>query len=247
MLEWRVIQLVYIFDNIPITTTFPQVISRLRIAVENELPIEENDDEVYALILRLYTEAKEIAKPKVIYREAYVEGVEDADVDIDGFHFRSKVLAMNLKAVHRVFAYVATCGTEVDEWSHLEKDYIISVWLDMLKRIFLHDATNFLWKHIMDAYQIEKLSVCNPGSGNVQNWPIEQQTILFDLIGDVQDKIGVTLSKTSYLMSPTKSSSGLFFPSDTQFVNCALCNRDHCSGRRAEFDEELYKKAFSAI
>ena len=220
-------------DNIPMTTTFEQAVERLR--------IEEAED--IEIISKLFKTAKEIAKPKVLYLEAYVEEISGRNVIINGCKFESDVLAANLKDIHRVFAYVCTCGTEVDDWSHSEKDYVVSLWLDMIKEMFLHDAIIFLNEHIKNAYGFKKISAVNPGSGNADNWHISQQTKLFAMIGDVKGEIGVTLTD-SFLMTPVKSTSGLFFPSETEFVNCALCGREKCPGRRAEFNQELYAKIF---
>ena len=220
-------------DNIPITVTLEQALKRLR--------IEEPED--IDLISGLFETAKNIARPKVLCREAYVEEISGRNVRINGVDFESDVLAMNLKNIHRVFAYVCTCGTEVDDWSHNEKDYIVSLWLDMIKEMFLFDANMFLREHLKNALRLEKFSSVNPGSGDEENWHISQQVQLFDLIGGVKEEIGVTLTD-SYLMTPIKSTSGLLFPTETEFVNCALCRRENCVGRRVEFDGALYARTF---
>jgi len=220
-------------DKIPIVTTLEHVLKRLA--------VEETED--IAIITDLFEQAKVIARPKVLYREVFVEEINGSNVCIDGCTFTSDVLAMNLKNVHRVFAYVCTCGTEVDAWSHMEKDYVISLWLDMIKEMFLYEASVFLQDHIKNAFQITKLSSINPGSGDLENWPISQQAPLFSMIGDVKGEIGVTL-KESFLMIPVKSTSGLLFPSENEFVNCALCRREKCPGRRVEFDQMLYNQTF---
>jgi len=221
-------------DSIPVTVTFEQALKRLKI----------EDGEDIALISGLFETAKSIAKPKVLYREAYVDEISGRNVRINGCDFESGVLAANLKNIHRVFAYVCTCGTEVDDWSHNEKDYVVSLWLDMIKEMFLFDANNFLREHLKNSYQFERMSSVNPGSGNADNWHISQQKPLFAMIGDVKCEIGVTLTE-SFLMIPTKSTSGLLYPSETDFVNCALCGRENCVGRRAEFDRELYDRTFN--
>ena len=220
--------------QIPVTTTLDQVIERLR--------LEEAEDIETAS--GLFERAKGIARPKALYREAYVEEISGDIVVIDGRRFESKVLAMALRGIHRVFAYVATCGVEVDEWSRSEGDYIVSIWLDMIKQMFLRDANAFLREHLHSVFGLEKLSSVNPGSGNAENWPIAQQVTLFDLIGDVGGEIGVTLTQ-SFLMTPVKSNSGLLFPTEIEFVNCALCGRENCPGRRAPFDAALYAQAFA--
>jgi len=222
-------------DNIPVTVTLEQALERLK--------IEETED--IELISGLFETAKQIARPKVLYRESYVDEISGKNVRINGVDFESDVLAANLKNIHRVFAYVCTCGTEVDDWSHNEKDYVVSLWLDMIKQMFLMDAITFLREHLKTALQSEKFSAVNPGSGNAENWPISQQRPLFDMIGDVKTEIGVTLTD-SFLMVPTKSTSGLLYQSETEFVNCALCGRENCVGRRAEFDAELYAQTFKS-
>jgi len=220
-------------DSIPIRATVEAAIKKMK--------IEEPED--IELVSALFEEAKAIAKPKVLYREAYVEEISGSRVVIDGTEFESEVVAKNLEGVHRVFAYVCTCGTEVDDWSHKESDYVVSLWLDMIKEMFLHDAGTYFVDYLKKALQAETLSSVNPGSGDVENWPIAQQVQLFSMIGDVRGQIGVTLSD-SFLMTPIKSTSGLYYQSNTQFVNCALCRREKCVGRRAAFDEALYAATF---
>ena len=220
-------------DDIPVKSSFEQVLAKLK--------IEDEDD--IALVRGLFDTAKKIARPKALYREAYVEEVSGNRVRINGIDFESTVLAANLKDVHRVFAYVTTCGTEVDEWSHNEKDYVVSLWLDMIKEMFVREAIAHLKEHIKNSFKFEKISAINPGSGNKETWPISQQLPLFTLVGSVKEEIGVTLTD-SFLMLPIKSTSGLLYPSKTEFSNCALCGRKNCSGRRAEFDGKLYAEIF---
>lgn len=222
-------------DNIPVTVTFEAALARLK--------IEEDED--IELISGLFETAKKTARPKALYREAFVEEISGRNVKIDGHVFESEVLAAALKDIHRVFAYVCTCGTEVDDWSKGEKDYVVSLWLDMIKEMFLGEAAVFLHEYLKDSFRFEKLASVNPGSGNVDNWHISQQKELFSLIGDVKSGIGVTLTD-SFLMLPTKSTSGLYFPSETGYANCALCTRKNCVGRRAEFDKALYDSIFPA-
>jgi len=225
--------MIHKLDKIPVTVTLEAVLKKLTLT----------EDEDIKLVTGLFEKAKHIANPKVLYREVFVEEITGPDVRIDGVEFQSDVLAMNLRNIHRVFAYVCTCGTEVDDWSHNETDYVVSLWLDIIKEMFLHDALTYFREHIKTAFQIQKISAINPGSGNKENWPITQQKQLFSLIGDVKGEIGVTLTESS-LMVPVKSSSGLFFPSEKEYVNCALCNRERCPGRRVEFDRELYDSVF---
>ena len=221
-------------DEIPVKTTLEHVIKTLL--------LEEPED--IDIISKLFKEAKETAKPKVLYREAYVESINGPLVQINGTVFESTVLAKSLNSISRVFAYVCTCGTEVDDWSRKESDYVVSLWLDIIKEMFLGEASLYFREHIQKTFQLEKLSSINPGSGNLENWPISQQAPLFKMIGSVKDEIGVILTD-SYLMVPIKSTSGLLFSSEAGFDNCALCTRENCPNRRAEFDAKLYERTFT--
>jgi hypothetical protein len=82
----------------------------------------------------------------------------------------------------------------------------------------------------------------NPGSGEASVWPLEEQRLLFTLLGGTQSvnqEIGVQLTP-SYLMVPEMSVSGILFPSETNYTNCQLCQRPDCPGRRAHFDAHLW-------
>ena len=83
------------------------------------------------------------------------------------------------------------------------------------------------------------MSFMNPGS--LADWPIEEQKPLFRLIGDVEVAIGVKLTK-NYLMIPTKSVSGIYFPTEITFYSCQLCPRKACDGRNAPYDERKAKE-----
>jgi len=42
------------------------------------------------------------------------------------------------------------------------------------------------------------------------------------------------------LMVPAKSTTGLFFETESGFVNCQLCPRQTCLNRRAGYKPDLY-------
>ena len=117
----------FIMDGFQIQIPLDELTKRLCLA----------DEEDVELMRKKLAEALAIACPKALYRICKVNGIEDDTVQIEGKEFHSKVLAARLKDVHHVFAYVVTCGTEVDEWSRKEKDYIVNLWLDILKEMIL--------------------------------------------------------------------------------------------------------------
>ena len=203
---------------------FEQVIAQLKLT-ENE-DIEE--------LRLLWNQTIELAVPKAMYRICGVNEIKDDLVNVEGTVFKSQVLAGNLTDIHRIFAYVITCGQEVEEWSRAESDFLVAMWLDVIKQIILNDATAQFMAHIKKLLGTEKISAMNPGSGEADVWPIAQQRELFELIGDVEAHIGVRLAE-SYLMFPTKTVSGVLYPSEVDFITCSLCKREHCVGRRAPY------------
>ncbi len=189
----------------------------------------------------LLEQVRGAARPKAIYDVCFVRERGDERVTVNDVVFTSRVLSLNLESVYRVFPYVATCGVELDRVMLPESSLLYTFWLDAIKEAALMAANGHLKSHIEKTYQPGKLSSMNPGSSTQDVWPIDQQHTLFSLLGDVENEIGVTLHK-SCLMSPNKSISGIFFPTELDYENCKLCSREKCEGRRAPYSPELAKK-----
>jgi hypothetical protein len=81
----------------------------------------------------------------------------------------------------------------------------------------------------------------NPGS--LPDWPLEQQRVLFELLGDTRKTIGVELTE-SLVMVPIKSVSGILFTNEEEFASCRRCSRQGCPGRRVPYDPELYDRKY---
>ncbi|MBN1583731.1 MAG: vitamin B12 dependent methionine synthase [Anaerolineae bacterium] len=192
---------------------------------------------------RFAAHAQQIARPKAMVKVAFVEHREDDRVVIDSISFASRVLRVNLENVHRVFAYVATCGTELHEWGQSRQDLLERFWAEKIQEMALGQATQHLGDHITREYQPGSTATMNPGS--LADWPLKEQRHLFALLDNRSDEIGVHLSD-SFLMTPTKSVSGIRFPTEYDFESCQLCPRPDCPGRRAPYDQHLYDKKYKA-
>lgn len=210
-------------------------------------------------------QAKSIANPKAFYRLAFIECVDEdrvyldantgasmhsddhsnqitpARLNLDGYHFTSRVLRINLERLQRVFLYIATCGVELEEWSKSFDDILVRYWADAIMSAALSAARLALKADLVERYQPGVLSSMNPGS--LEDWPITEQVPLFALLGDVQEFTGVRLTE-SMLMLPTKTVSGLFFASQESFASCQLCPRPGCPNRRAEYQPGLMDKKY---
>lgn len=115
---------------------------------------------------------------------------------------------------------------------------LVDLWLSTFKMMALNRASRVLAEHIKETYGIAVLSTINPGSGNVNVWPVDQQRPLFDMLGNTVDLVGVRLTD-SCLMVPDKSVSGIYFPSKIEYCNCQTCTRRHCPTRRAPYNSSV--------
>jgi hypothetical protein len=184
--------------------------------------------------------ARKIGKPKAIYTEAYVELSDDDSVSLNEIRFTSPMLRNNLTNIDRIFAYVATCGREMDQVTLVDANILAIFWWDAIKESLLVTASQYLSGLLERRYQLKKTASMNPGSGDVNVWPIEQQRELFALLGDVRGQIGVELTD-SFLMIPNKTVSGILFPTERDFRTCQVCHRINCQNRRAPFDQALWE------
>ena len=190
---------------------------------------------------RLVAEATEVARPRAFYRVAFVEDKTDRTVVIAGVRLTSRVLRVNLDQVYRVFPYVATCGTELEEWSRSLGDLLRSYWSEGIRESALRAATRALVRHMVAEHGLGRTATMAPGS--LGDWPLREQRPLFEILGDTEATVGVRLTE-SCLMTPTKTVSGIRFPTETSFESCQLCPRDVCPGRRAPYDKGLYDRRY---
>ena len=188
------------------------------------------------------TAAEKVARPRAAFRDSFIDARSGDETVIDGVAFASRVLRVNLDSVHRVFPHVATCGIEIEAWSEGFSDPLERFAVDVIKEQAVRAALVHLESHLRAVNAIGAFSHMNPGS--LPDWPLPQQQPLFRLLGDLEALIGVRLTE-SFLMLPTKTVSGIFFPTETSFQSCQLCPREECRGRRAPYDPGLFQERFA--
>lgn len=221
-----------ILDDVPFKPDVDDLLRRLH--------VPEGSDDAKTLGV-MAAEALHVARPRALYREAYVDSRGDDFVVVDGTRLTSRILRVNLDGTHRVFLYLATCGSELAEWAGTKPDILEHYWADGIMQAALSAALAAIHSRITADFGHGKTSSMNPGS--LPDWPIQEQRSLLGLLGDPEEAIGVRLTE-SFLMIPVKSVSGLVFPTETAWVNCRLCPRENCPGRRTEYDEDLYDKRY---
>ncbi len=189
----------------------------------------------------LLADAFRLAHPRAMYQLASVSGRGEDWVEIEGRRFDSRVLRVNLSEAERVFPYLATCGPELQEWADGIEDMLLRFYAEAIKEAALYCAIRALDADLEQRYRPGKTSVMSPGS--LKDWPIQQQEVLFDLFETQQAQIGVRLTD-SMLMIPTKTVSGMRFPTGVSFASCQLCPRDECPNRRAPYEPGLYQSRY---
>jgi hypothetical protein len=220
-----------VLNNIPFTLDTAALLSEVHVSQQSEDARDIHD---------LVKIAGRLARPKAVYKGSYIENRDRDKVCIDGVVFSSRVLSANLRAVERVFPYVATCGKELDELDVAPDNFARRYWLDTLKGMVLHVSLEFLYNHIRAKYALDKTATMSPGAADQDIWPIEQQRQLFSLFQNVEDSIGVKLTD-SCLMIPNKSVSGILFATEVNFRSCQVCRRKNCPSRKAPFDKDLMR------
>jgi hypothetical protein len=189
----------------------------------------------------LIREAEAVAHPRAIYRMAFIESRDDRNVLAEGLRFQSRVLKVNLDNLHRFFAFVVTSGRELEAWANAKTDLLERFWADEINQAVVICARSSLNSHLQERYGLAKIAHMSPGS--LPDWPLEEQRVLFELLGDTRKTIGVELTE-SMLMVPLKSVSGIVFANGEGFASCRLCPREACPGRRVPYEPGLYERKY---
>ena len=222
----------HILDQVDFEIDMAELMEKLHVK-----PGSDNADRLEKFVEK----AKSAAKPKAIYRVGFIEERNGDNVVVNGVTLTSRVLSVNLEKVNRIFAYVASCGTELDDWAASQEDLLDRFWADSLMGLALDAAIDAVGGHIKNRYQPGKVGFMAPGS--LEDWPLSQQNPLFEIVGDTRKTIGVELLE-SMLMKPVKTISEIMFQNDENFKSCRLWPREACPSREAPYDSTLYNEKY---
>lgn len=183
----------------------------------------------------MIAEAEKIAVPKAIYSVASAK-TSAGGAEVGGVFIRSALMEKNFSSLSRVFPFVITAGEELGEWANSFGGDPLSEYLaDEINKAFLYVFVSQVRSFIRDTYGVRgRLPSMNPGSLE-KDWSIKGQDELFGILGgreNVKAHTGVSL-KESFLMVPSKSASGIYFETETDYENCKYCPRTNCPNRRA--------------
>ncbi len=195
-------------------------------------PSEEDRADIAAMLRT----AEAVANPKALYGPALLTQKDKDSVTVEGIRLCSPLIRENLDKTSRIVPFVATCGTELENWSAGFDDPLTLYWADGIKMAYLTEIRRCLSDVVRSAwFSGGDMSAMSPGS--LAAWPLTEQRTLFSLLGEVTEKIGVRLT-ASCLMLPSKSISGFFFSAESHYENCQYCPLLTCPARRAPFVEK---------
>ncbi len=208
-----------------------------------ELSLEEVKDRLKTVenttAQHLLDVAKSLISPRAVYRTCFVDEKHESAVVVNGIRFTSRVLGKNLEKVGKVFPFIVTIGSTLEEKADTFPDLLEKYYLDVIGNMALMKARKDLENYLRSMSAMSGLSYMAPGS--LQDWPLEEQRPLFSIFQGEEETIGVRLTD-SLLMIPRKSVSGIYFPTEVTFYSCQLCPREHCEGRKALYDIDLAKQ-----
>lgn len=146
--------------DVPFQIDLDRLLKRLRV---------ESGSQYAAEVRGLAGDAQAVGRPEALYRVAFIESRGDDYVVIDNVVFTSRVLRVNLDSAHRVFAYVATCGMELEDWANSIRDVLHRYWAETIKEMALHAATKVLNEHLVERYRPGRTATMSPG--RLADWP----------------------------------------------------------------------------
>jgi hypothetical protein len=179
------------------------------------------------------------ARPKAVLRWVDIDHDENGKVSIGDHQFESLIVNEKLSSMDKAFVYVATAGTELED-SPIQDSMLLKETLMMYSLV---SAITHIMQYVTENFGYSEPGTLNPGS--LPDWPIENNFALFDLLGPATDAIDVSIMDSGY-MRPWKSASGIIFANASGYLNCILCKKLDCIGRRAEFDEAEYNRIFQS-
>ena len=212
----------------PSAVSFDAVLSDLHMSKEHKS---------YGKVAALYESAVKIVKPVALYVVLTPEE-RDGAIWLNEVMLEEPFVYKMLSGHDTVVPYAASCGKEIDEWSQVFTDLFEQFVADTIKESYLDAVLDKLNREVQEQYFDAGTSASSINPGSLEDWPITGQKPLFEILGGipgVAEDIGVTL-KDSLMMIPTKSVSGIIFPSDVPYHNCQLCQKANCPERSAPFE-----------
>jgi len=187
------------------------------------------------IIEGMMRECSQTARPILVYDTFEVEVIDDERLLIGDVNFQSNFLRRCIGHKDSVHPFVMTLGRKTDEALYSKSNVLEQYILDSLYNLKLIRMERKLRKEIGKEHGYKNTSKLSPGS--LDFWPLQQQLPLFDLLSDGINEIDVELDDNC-IMHPSKSLSGIIFPTNMPFSSCIFCSMEGCPGREQPYQIE---------
>ena len=221
----------FIIKNPELTLKIEEIAKALRVSEDDYDEFSDIFDKIVPLL-----------DPRIYYGIEEVSSNDGHNVVIGDQTFVSRILSVNLKDAKKVYPYVATSGRAAYDKAESYTDSLYKFWAHGICEIALRKLFEASFEQIKARLGVSALNAMNPGS--LADFPISQQKPLFDLLKNVEEEAGVTLTPT-FLMVPIKSGSGIWYESDKHYANCMMCPRVSCPNRRAPYDADMFESQYA--
>lgn len=146
------------------------------------------------------------AVPKALVISGSVDEKTETRIVINGAAFTSPKLMANLDEGDALYAYIATCGTEIDAYAASLTDQMDLFMMDGIMNLLVGAGKAFVSKQVGSAASWPDIYDYVPGAGEA--WPKEEQVKLFNLFGGYPTEIGVSMEDAAFVL-PRRSTIGI--------------------------------------
>lgn len=146
------------------------------------------------------------AVPKALVISGSVDEKTETRIVINGAAFTSPKLMANLDEGDALYAYIATCGTEIDAYAASLTDQMDLFMMDGIMNLLVGVGKAFVSKQVGSAASWPDIYDYVPGAGEA--WPKEEQVKLFNLFGGYPAEIGVSMEDAAFVL-PRRSTIGI--------------------------------------
>lgn len=146
------------------------------------------------------------AVPKALVISGSVDEKTETRIVINGAAFTSPKLMANLGEGDALYAYIATCGTEIDAYAASLTDQMDLFMMDGIMNLLVGAGKAFVSKQVGSAASWPDIYDYVPGAGEA--WPKEEQVKLFNLFGGYPAEIGVSMEDAAFVL-PRRSTIGI--------------------------------------
>ncbi|MDD3308300.1 MAG: hypothetical protein PHO29_14555 [Acetobacterium sp.] len=169
---------------------------RMKKGSKRALPIE-----------RILESARNIPKPKVLYRISEAKIIDATHFTLDGIEFVSEIGVEKIAKTSYIFPNIVTAGAEIENYC-FSRDNVLDQYIIMeLCNFACQFAREALIRDVKNRYGVEIKDWIYPGE---EGFWLESGKKIFELFENAETEIGVTVTEVG-LTSPSRTAYAICF------------------------------------